>query len=419
MSGNTTKKKRRGERADGRVLLTLIIGKKENGKPERKYFYGNTREEANRKREQYKRERSMGLSDKGEKMTVEEWIDIWYERYKPNANASSSRTYQVLMKRLKKDMGERLIRKVSESDLQQSLSGVAGMSMSMINKYQSFIHQVFSRAAKNRLILFDPSDGLSTPEGSEGTHRALDRWESDFIMAHWKEHRAGLWAMLMLLLGIRRGEMVALDWADIDMDKRVVNIHRSAYFDANKTVINDKTKTYAGMRMLPICQPLFEALDAVPSDDRSGFVCTSVKGDLLTESAFKRGWNGFNTAMQRILNKEPVDQQGRRTDLEDQPDRGTVVFSIRAHDLRHTFATALYDAGISVKAAQYYLGHSDLRMTLDLYTHLSVERENRERSELTGFLDAWIKPVELKTVEETTTENKVSEVETKEPESSV
>ena len=403
MSDNPSKKKRRGERADGRILVTLVIGTDENGKTIRKYFYGSTREEANRKREQYVREREMGISDLGETMTVNEWLDLWYERYKPNARPSSARTYQSLMKRLRQDMGDRPIRKVSEADLQQSLSAVSGMSMSMINKYQSFINQVFSRAAKNRLILFDPSDGLITPEGHEGSHRALERWESDFIISHWHEHRAGLWAMLMLLTGIRRGEMVALDWSDIDMKRRIINIHRSAIFDSNKTVINDRTKTYAGMRILPICQPLYAALDSVRPEDRVGFVCTSSSGSILTESAFKRGWDGFNNAMRRILNNEPANQQGRRTDLEDAPDHGMLTFSIRSHDLRHTFATALFDAGVSVKAAQYYLGHSDMRMTLDLYTHLSTERENRERSELTGFLDAWIAPSELD-------ENKLSEV---------
>ena len=394
MAGNSPKKKRRGERADGRILVTLVIGTDEQGKTVRKYFYGNTREEAVRKRDRYKREREMGISDLGEQMTVKEWIDIWYQKYKPNLDSNSARNYQALMKRLKARIGEKFIRTVSESDLQSALYDIAGMSSSTIDKYHSLIHQVFSKAFRNRLIPYDPSDDLELPNGYKGTHRALERWETNLILEHWQDHRAGIWAMLMLLLGIRRGEMIALDWSDIDMVKRRVTIHRSAVIDSNQSIVNDKTKTPAGVRVLPICKPLWDALNQTPEDRRTGLICMSSSGGLITGSAFKRGWDGFNLCIKRILNNEPTNQQGRRTDLEKDDVQYRRKFSIKAHDLRHTFATALYDAGVSVKAAQYYLGHADLRMTLDLYTHLSEEREKRERIELTNFLDGWLTPID-------------------------
>ena len=66
-------------------------------------------------------------------------------------------------------------------------------------------------------------------------------------------------------------------------------------------------------------------------------------------------------------------------------------FSIKAHDLRYTFATALYDAGIDVKSAQYYLGHSDVRTTMNIYTQLSYERKKISRAQLISFLDNWLK----------------------------
>lgn len=50
----------------------------------------------------------------------------------------------------------------------------------------------------------------------------------------------------------------------------------------------------------------------------------------------------------------------------------------------------LYDAGVDVKAAQYFLGHADFKITLDLYTHLSAEKEKQERANLVGFLDGYI-----------------------------
>ncbi len=382
--------KRRGERDDKRILLTLVIGMKPNGKPERKYFYGYTREEAARKREEYKRAREKGIPDFAETITVSEWIDMWYIRYKRGITPSSAKNYHALITRLKSRIGGKLLRTIVESDLQLALYDVEELSKSTIEKYYSLIRQVFSKATRNRLLPFDPSEDLRIPEGTEGSHRALLKWESNFILAHWQDHRSGLWAMLMLLLGIRRGEMIALDWSDIDLQHNQVFIHRTAVLTGNKTVICDRTKTVAGVRVLPICRPLLEALESVPQEQRVGPVCQSIGGKRLTESAFNRGWSGFNLAMTRILNGEPVCQQGRRRDLEKEVQAEQRVFSVRAHDLRHTFATAMYDAGISIKAAQYYLGHADMRMTMELYTHLSEEREHRERSELTTFLDAWL-----------------------------
>lgn len=60
------------------------------------------------------------------------------------------------------------------------------------------------------------------------------------------------------------------------------------------------------------------------------------------------------------------------------------------HDLRHTYATALYDAGVDIKSAQYYLGHDDVNMTINLYTHLSKIKENEARSSLVNYLDKWL-----------------------------
>lgn len=389
------KRKRRGERDDGRILVTLVVGRDDNGKVVRKYFYGRSRKEAEKKRDDYKRMQEMGISADADDMTLNDWIDEWLQRYKQDVNPNYVNNFMVQVNRLRAALGGRLIRSIREADLQGALFSLRGMSSSSINKYHTVIRQVFMRAQRNKIIPDNPAEDLTVPEGTEGTHRSLEKWESEAILFHWREHRAGLWAMLMLLCGLRRGEMIALDWSNVDMENRQIRVCEAAVVLTNQTRVVDRTKTTAGMRVLPICWQLYDALDAVPVEDRVGRVCVSAKGKQLSESAFSRGWNGFNLAMTRILNGEPVLQPGKRSDLEKQRIADDIasgtrkVFDVRAHDLRHTFATALYDAGVSVKAAQYYLGHADIRMTLDLYTHLSEDRENAERSQLVGFLDGW------------------------------
>ena len=148
---------------------------------------------------------------------------------------------------------------------------------------------------------------------------------------------------------------------------------------------------------MPICQILYDALASVPEEKRQGLVCLSSRGAQLSEHSARGGVKSFCTIVERIINDEPLRQYGRRTDIEKKkavkevkPAKRRQLYSFTAHDLRHTYATALYDAGVPVKAAQYFLGHADIRITLDLYTHLSRERESASRNQFVTYLDQWL-----------------------------
>ena len=377
-------RRKRGQRKDGRVQVTITDGYRPDGKPNRISFYGRSRSEAERKRDEYKAHGRHRIT--GDDVTVTEWVEQFKALYRNRVNPAYLNIDSVPYTRLCEAIGDMRLSAVREADLQDALNQVAGMSDSTIDKYQQAIKRVFLRAVKNRLIDHNPATDLIVPAGTKGTHRALERWETDCIMQHWHEHRAGIWAMLMLLAGLRRGEMMALRWENVDMHNRQLTVAEVAVIRKNRTEIEQRTKSEAGIRVLPICQPLWDALNSVPADQRTGLICVSAKGQRNTESSFSRGWDGFNLAMQRILNGEPVLQQGRR-----RKDTERYTFKVKAHDLRHTFATALFDAGVPAKAAQYYLGHADIRITLDLYTHLSQAKERATRSQLVSFRDGWLR----------------------------
>lgn len=395
MDNKPKTRRRKGERKDKRIQVTYTDGYRPDGKPNRISFYGKTRAEAIRKRDKYKARGGRPFS--GDEITVAEWIEQYKSLYRTRVNSAYLHIDDVPYNRLSRAIGGMWLADVREYHLQTALNEVAGKSKSTINTYRQTMKRVFERAKKNQLIDHNPAEDLLLPEGTEGTHRALERWESECILRNWHQHRAGLWAMLMLLAGLRRGEMMGLRWENINMEARQLTVCEVAVIQKNQSKIEQRAKSEAGIRILPICQPLWEALDQTPPALRVGLVCRSTKNARLTESGFTRGWNGFCLAMQRVQNGEPVRQQGRRKDLEkrvkEANHRGEnyIRFRIKAHDLRHTFATALFDAGVPAKAAQYYLGHSDIRITLDLYTHLSKEREKITRSQLTDFLDGWLK----------------------------
>ncbi len=392
-------KKRRGERPDGLIQVSIQTGYKPDGRPNRKFFYGHTRAEAERKRDEYKAQLAAGLSlDKN--MTVAKWVDIFLATYRGRVNEAYLERDAAPYKRLAKRLGNMRIADVREADLQQALDEVAGMSYSTVDKYRQAIRRVFERARKNKLIPDNPAEDLIEPASERGTHRALERWEVELILENWNTpaSHAGLWVMIMLLCGLRRGEMMALDWSAVDLEARTLEVRAVAVIKSNQVIIEQRAKTDAGLRVLPICKALYAALISVPVERRVGFVCLSAKGKQLTESAVSRALETFCRVLERILNGEPPTQRGRRTDVERRkaakekklPPKERKQFSFRAHDLRHTYATALYDAGVPVKAAQYFLGHADIRVTLDLYTHLSKEREAASRHQMVKYLDDWL-----------------------------
>lgn len=381
-------KKRKGERPDGYIQVTLTIGRKPDGKPNRKTFYGKTRAEAERKREQYKEQINRKRKFRQD-ITVGEWIEIFKGTYREKVDPAYLHIDSVPYNRLSNRIGPMRMIDVTEADLQAALNETRGMSFSTCNTYRQAIRRVFERARKNKIIPDNPAEDLVMPPYTKGTHRALETWEVDLIRKYWHEPGlvAGPWIMLMLLCGLRRGEMMGLDWSSVDLENGLLTVHEVTQVSRGHNIASPKTKTEAGTRIIPICQPLAECLQTIRRKNAAGKVCRSASGKPLTESAVFSGMKVFCDSIERLINGEPLHMPGRRTDLKkDSPDRKRFHFT--CHDLRHTFATFLYDAGVDVKAAQYFLGHADIRMTLDLYTHLSKEREAASRNQAIRYLDA-------------------------------
>ena len=390
------KRKRRGERPGGQIQVSATVGFSEDGKRLRKYFYGSSRAEAEAKREAFLRE-AASKANYPATITVSAWVDVILDRYRGRVHDAYRDIDAVPFNRLKRDLGDVPVVDVLEADLQHALNQLEGMSFATVNNYMSAMRTVFLRAVSNRIIKDNPAANLVLPKNTRGTHRALERWEVDHILANWNAEgvRAGLWVMLMMLCGLRRGEMVALEWDAVNLPARSLSVRQTAVLHKNTTLIEERAKSDAGLRTLPICDALLVALELVPADQRVGFVCKGRDGGALTEQAVRYGMNNFCRQMERILNNSDPVWSGVRTDLWDDEDRRRWdqrrQFRFTAHDLRHTFATALYDANVPVKAAQYFLGHADIRITLNLYTHLSREREAESRLMMVDYFNEWLR----------------------------
>lgn len=384
-------RKRKGERSDGRIQIQLDIGRDADGKRIRKYFYGATRREAEEQRDKYIA-KATGKIDTD--TTLSEWVDAYLNAYRTKVNKVYIRIDNVPYNRLKTNLGARLISSIKELDLQQELNALQGYSFSSCSKYLQVMKRVFKKARKNGLISEDPAEDLTLPAYTKGTHRALTKQEIELVIKCCKlpECYMRLWILVMLFCGLRRGEMIALDWSAVDLQAHTLTVRQTAAIDSNKAVIEQRAKTEAGLRIIPIPDILYNALISVSEADRNGFVCLSAHYKPLTEAAVKRGFERFNAIANRVQNNLPVNAKGKRNDLNQEPNQ----FKLRAHDLRHTYCTLLFSAGVDVKTAAYLMGHSDVTVTMRIYTHLSEDKKAVSTQALTEYLDSHLTANETK-----------------------
>lgn len=190
-------------------------------------------------------------------------------------------------------------------------------------------------------------------------------------------HRAKLPAMIAIFAGLRRGEMTALTWNDVDLIKKEITVNKS--YDYKNNRLKDP-KSYAGNRIIPIPDVLVNFL--AEQKRTSTLVCVNAHNGLMTESSWKRLIESLQVDMEVAIGATNKTSKFAPTEL------NRTLEPFGWHSLRHTYATLLYDSGVDVLTAQYLLGHSDVKTTMDIYTHLTERKKTRSISSFNSFINA-------------------------------
>ena len=395
-------KPRHKKRADGRYKDVYRYTDPLTGRRVEKSFYGKTFSEASAKKKDFIRALESGLDPQSERITVAQYVEKWLQlRALKDQDRKTGRTfykYKRESSRLVEVLGRRQLRSITKSDLDSILLARQGLSQGAINDTYTTFRQIFRSALGDRIIQFDPMVGVEKPEGPSGSHRALEDWEKRLILDHWQGHRCGFFAMAMLFTGMRRGEACALRWEDVDFESSSIHIHEAISFDNGKS-IRGKTKTESGERTVPILPPLLPILQAFRKP--SGPVFTSAAGKELTENACRSMWESFRyyLSMQMCggVHKRYVELHNQKAMAENpdlySPENPKHVWrdiTIQMHDLRHTYCTMLFDAGIDIKSTQYLMGHKSISVTIRIYTHLSNTRKQFSLQRLIQFSSLWV-----------------------------
>ena len=341
-----------------------------------KYFYGATQREAQQKRDEYRRMIEAGVKAEAMGLTVRAYASRWVSTYKAHLTDGPYNTHVRILNRFfaHDGIGDRRMQDIDTIDIQSFYNTAKGKSHSYICDMRDTIKGLFKYAVADRVITYDPTIKAVLPKGARGSHRAITQQERDLITS--LDHRMRTAAMIMLYAGLRRGEVLALDIdRDVDYSAKTLTVRYAVrYPDQQQPQIVDP-KTEAGKRTIPLLDVLVDELRG-----KHGLAITDTSGQIMTQSAWARCWESYLTKLSEMRNGHAKRWHGRtKADKAILAAGGQIPpwvdINIRPHDLRHSYCTMLYDAGVDIKTAQKWMGHADADVTMQIYTHLSAERE--------------------------------------------
>lgn len=327
---------------------------------ERKYARGKTEEEAILNRELMKRDLEAGRRGISQNMSVSAWAKEWLEVYKkPNVNTKHYKDITAVVNNfIDPAIGTMQIKNVRPVHLQKILSKTADYSDSYVSKIYDIVKQIFREAYLNNLTLKDPAEGLKKPSGKgKQQRRAITQLERNLTLKVAETYRGGTFVLLMLYCGLRPGEVAALTWANVDLSNNVIHVRQALKSDGTVSL----PKTSAGYRDVPLPKILAERLR---NETRTSMlVCPNSEGGRYTSSSMQR--------MFRVYKNEMNKAAGCKTF------RGQVLPPFAVGDdltlycYRHTYGTDLQAAGVPINVAKELMGHENISVTAQIYTHKS------------------------------------------------
>jgi len=312
-------------------------------------------------------ERSLENGEVGasKNMTVQAWCNDWLETFKKGTITDKS--YKGYLHRVNDiivpEIGNLKLKDVRDIHLQKIVNTRKGFSKSDTKKVLQTIRAIFKQARVSRLISYDPAENsLKMPMATEGSNRSITDIERARILKTAETHRAGLWVKMMLYCGLRSGEIIALQWKDIDFKSKRVKIDKA--LESGSTEIKEP-KSKAGNRSVPIPDIFLKDLQAVKSEPFAPVFTQATSGKRHSQDSFYQSWSTFKRQMDI--------ENGAKLSNRKQILISTLALDLIPYFLRHTYCTDLEAAGVPINVAKYLMGHSDISVTSKIYTHTTNE----------------------------------------------
>ena len=312
-----------------------------------------------------------------ESVTLDDWFVRWTEVYKKRSvRANTLREYtHIYYKNISPYVGARKINSIVKSDVQNLIDTASdnNYGYERQSKIKIILKDMLQRAVEDNLVINNPVSGVKLREDKEIKAKALTIEEQSIFFDYCRNTFYDNLYNVAVNTGLRPGELFALQLSDVDLENGYIDVNKTLVYqkyldDDCKTFHIEPPKTKQSYRKVPInsaCRIYLEKqfeLKRVIASKRP-----KQQNDYLFVTK-------FNTPLNSQIYSDSIKAVIRQINLTRSFDNQFEVFS--GHTFRHTFATRCFEAGVEAKVVQSYLGHASLKMTMDLYTHVTDEKSS-------------------------------------------
>lgn len=360
--------------------ISTTIGRSSNGKLIRKEFYGSSKKEAEKKRDEYLNNINQGLDINYNKKQLSESMRLWLNEYVKISNKPSTydRYLGIYNNYIDKGiLSNKVIESIKPMDIQIFYNSLykSKKTSSTINTINKVLKSFFTFAFNQGYITNNPciKGKVVIPGDLKSETKEIEIFSDEDISKILNSKNKVLikyLSIFSLATGMRRGECLGLQWKDIYDDE--IHIERSsktvALYDENSVKryksILQSPKTQKSKRVIP----LPNSLKSILKDIRA----IQAQNKLLAGSSYIDNDLIFCTEIGKLLDDRNISRSFKRFL------KSCDVEYKNFHALRHTYATKQFELGVPLKTVSVLLGHSDIYITANRYTH--VLKHHKEQS---------------------------------------
>ena len=255
----------------------------------------------------------------------------------------------------------RMMKDIDTLSFQAYLDKLAqqGFARQTVNLRKIAMKQIFDYAIAHQLVIYNPITVCKVPKKAKKPVTRVPPSDNDIelIRSH-PDGTFGLYCNLLLYTGLRREEALALTYDDIDFLNKTISVSKVVVFDGNIPSVRDSAKSDAGSRIVPLLAPAESILAA--AEEKNGLLFPGKNG-LMKKGEFDKGFNKYKAA---------------------------TGISCTSHQLRHYFASLCFEAQLKENDVKDLMGHSNIALTHEVYTHISKRRKKESTEMLNRFLSA-------------------------------
>lgn len=318
---------------------------------------------ANQAIAEFKKVRDRGDDPKAVSKTISQLLDSWLILKSGEVTAGSIEQYKYATRHIKSSIGSTPLSRVRPETIDSFLKSKTneGLSPRYVKLLRTVLSMALDQAVRWRLLDSNPAQYSLSIKQPSRTTKALSEDQASALLLAAKGDRLGALWTLMLSLGLRRGEAIALRWSDYDRKAKTLAIARNRKKEGSKVVVGS-LKTEASRRTLPLPDFLCEVLDghrAAQLQEKEYLLGLGV--------AWAEHEAMFTTVGGHFLDPDNTSKLFKTLT------KKAGLDGWHLHELRHSSATMLLSEGVPLEQVSKLLGHASIRITSDVYGHLSTE----------------------------------------------